>query len=91
MVPFLADRSEEILREICNWFILSSIMDSAVKSRGIVKIDILDVTKQKSNADLGFPIFKDMSVNKNMHFSSPLQSKMTSQAYDKGMTLIAPD
>ena len=64
MVPFLADRSEEILREICNWFILSSIMDSAVKSRGIVKIDILDVTKQKSNADLGFPIFKDIKILK---------------------------
>ena len=45
MVPFLADRSEEILREICNWFILSSIMDSAVKTRDIFKIDILDVTK----------------------------------------------
>ena len=36
MVPFLADTIEEILRELCNWFILNSIMDGAVKTQDLI-------------------------------------------------------
>lgn len=41
MTPFLADKIEDILRWLCNPFILNNIMDGIVKTRDLIKIDIL--------------------------------------------------
>ena len=81
MVPFLADRIEEILRELCNWFTLNSIMDGAVKTQDLIKIDMLDATKQKSNVDLGFLICNNIKVlKKNVKINNTKIANFKKQA-----------
>ena len=54
MLPFLVHVIEKILRELWNWFNLDSIVDGAVKSWSLIKIDVVDGSKQKWNVNLGF-------------------------------------
>jgi hypothetical protein len=56
MIPFLVDTLEEIVRYLCGRFIMDDVMEKTAPTTALLKLDVLDKTKQKMTPDVGFAL-----------------------------------